>query len=222
MTSDRLLQSNVPRTAIYAIIIACAALNIFQVGRGGMAIITLLLMALLGCLSFVLTFRLTWKSIAVFSGLVCFLFVSLGMGTNMGFPFGDFAYTRGLGPALVDVPILAPLAWMSLLIPSWVSAGKVLRFRHIVVASIVATAADAVMEFAADSMDLWHWRGGFPTELNYLSWFGISYVAFSIIQRFADEKEPHPIVPHLLYSQLLYFVLSDLGIRFMLHRAGVQ
>jgi uncharacterized membrane protein len=108
-----------------------------------------------------------------------------------------------------------PFAWLAVLVPSWVAADRILRYKNVIVASVVVTAFDAVMEFAADSLDLWHWSGGLPTELNYISWFGISYLSLSILKNYATEKESSPLVPHLLFAQLVYFFLSDVGMRFL-------
>lgn len=116
---------------------------------------------------------------------------------------------------MIDVPVVVPFAWLAVLIPAWVAADKVLRYRNIVAAAIIVTAFDGVMEFAADSLDWWHWRGGLPTELNYISWFGVSYLAFTILEKYAREKEPNPIVPHFLFAQLLYLALTDAGLRFL-------
>jgi hypothetical protein len=71
------------------------------------------------------------------------------------------------------------------------------------------------MEFAADALDLWHWKGGLPTELNYISWFVISYVSLSLLQKYTAEREANSLVPHLLICQLLYFLLTDIGLRFV-------
>jgi hypothetical protein len=83
----------------------------------------------------------------------------------------------------------------------------------VVVAALVATAFDAVLEFAAGSLDLWHWQGGMPKELNSISWFAISSLGISMLKRYATEREPDPIVAHFLIVQLLYFFISGVGIR---------
>ena len=54
-----------------------------------------------------------------------------------------------------------------------------------------------------------------PTELNYISWFALSCLGIAVLKRHAVEKESDPIVPHLLIVQLLYFFISDVGIRFL-------
>jgi uncharacterized membrane protein len=202
-------------TALYAFAVLGAALNSFGASRVSLAFLTPLAMALLGIVSVLLTYELSAKSMGALGGVVILLFLCQALGANAGFPFGDFAFTGGLGPKVLDVPLVMPFAWLSILIPAWVSANKVLRYRNAVVASIIVTAVDAVLEFAADSLDLWHWKGGLPTELNYISWFGVSYLVFTILEKYAGEKQLNPIVPHFLYAQLLYFALTDLALRFL-------
>ncbi len=180
------------------------------------SILTPLAMALLGIVAFGLTYELHLKTIGAVAGTLLLVFLALALGVNSGFPFGDFAYTSQLGPKILDVPVLVPFACLGILIPAWVAADKVLRYRNLVVASIIVTAFDMVLEFGADSLDLWHWKGGLPTELNYISWFGISCLAFTILEKYAKEKEPSIIVPHLLFAQLLYFALTDAGLRFFI------
>jgi uncharacterized membrane protein len=162
-----------------------------------------------------LTYEITPRSIAAILSVLLLTFIAEVSGVNLGFPFGDYAYTHMLGPRLLDVPLVIPFVWLAILIPSWIAAERFLRYKHIVVASILAMAADAVLEFAADSLDLWHWKDGLPTELHYITWFIVSYVALSILQTYAKEKSAHWIVPHLLVAQLLYFFLTDAGLRLL-------
>jgi uncharacterized membrane protein len=168
----------------------------------------------IACSAFLLTYRLTMRNIGVAFSVVALTFVAEVSGANLGFPFGDFAYTNTLGPKLLDVPLVIPFLWLGVLITSWIAADRMLRYKHVVVAAIVATAFDAVVEFGADSLDLWHWQRGMPTELNFISWFAIAYAGISLLKKYATEKEADPIVPHLLIVQLLYFFICDIGIRF--------
>jgi uncharacterized membrane protein len=169
--------------------------------------------------AFLLTYRFTIRSVGAALAVILMTFIAVASGVNFGFPFGDFAFTNALGPKLLDVPLAIPFLWLALLITSWIAADRILRYKHIVVAAIVATAFDAVLEFAADSLDLWHWQGGRPTELNFISWFATACLGISLLKRYAMEKEADPIVPHLLIAQLLYFFITDVGIRFFSSQA---
>ena len=49
-----------------------------------------------------------------------FAFESVGLAT--GFPYGSYTYSDVLGPTLLGVPFLVPLAWLMMAWPSWVLA----------------------------------------------------------------------------------------------------
>lgn len=200
---------------LYLLFGAGAMCNVGHFFQPVMHFVTPFALVAIGLLAVFLTYEVNLRSIAAILSVVFLTFMAEASGVNLGFPFGDYAFTHLLGPKVLDVPLVIPFAWLSILIPSWIAAERFLRYKHIVVASILATAADAVLEFAADSLDLWHWKDGLPTELNYITWFVVSSMSLSILQAHAKEKGAHWIVPHLLVAQLLYFFLSDVGLRYL-------
>jgi hypothetical protein len=174
-----------------------------------------LIVVVMAVAAFALSYSLNVRNLAAVIGTVLFLFLAEVSGVNIGFPFGDYAYASSLGPKLLDVPLVVPLFWLTVLIASWSASDRLLKFKHVIVAAIIVTAFDGVLEFAADSLGLWHWRGGMPTEFSFLSRFGVAYLGISLLHRWATEKTPNPVVPHLLIIQLVYFALSDVGIRYI-------
>lgn len=44
-------------------------------------------------------------------------FVAEAVGVATGFPFGHYSYAGSLGPRLLDVPVLVPLAWLMMAYP---------------------------------------------------------------------------------------------------------
>jgi len=52
-------------------------------------------------------------------------FESVGLAT--GFPYGTYTYGAGLGPTLLGVPFLVPLAWLMMAWPSWLLADLLAR-----------------------------------------------------------------------------------------------
>jgi uncharacterized membrane protein len=210
-----LSRKDIPVLSIYLFLLAGALGNVLLQRSTVIIPSTLWIMAVIGLTSWYLSFRLTIQSLGVLCAILALVFLSMASGVNAGFPFGDYAFTNLAGPKIWDVPVIIPFAWLAILIPSWIASERVLRYQHVVVASLIVVAFDAVLEFAADTMDLWHWRGGAPTELNFISWFGISYVALSLLKKYSSPKESHSIVPHLLFAQLVYFFLTDVGMRFI-------
>jgi uncharacterized membrane protein len=201
--------------ALYALCIAGGMWNTLHGSETFIKTLTPFILLAEACAAFVLSYELTTKSIAGAFGVCALTFLCAASGANFGFPFGDIAYTGALGPKVLDVPLVIPFVWLMVLVTSFSAAERILKFKHIVVASIVATAFDAVMEFAADSLDLWHWQGGAPAELNFISWFCISYLGISLLKKYATEKPTDPFVPHILIAQLIYFLVSDIGMRFL-------
>ncbi len=121
-----------------------------------MKVLTPIILVAVACAAFFLTYQFTIRSACSALAVVLITFIVEASGVNFGFPFGDYAYTDALGPKLLDVPLAIPFLWLALLTSSWSAADRLLRYKHVVVAAIVATAFDAVLEFAADSLDLWH------------------------------------------------------------------
>lgn len=184
--------------------------------RPGIHAILIASPVLIAVSAIVLSFRLTLRTLAVVLAIMVLSFLAFAGGVHIGFPFGELVYTTALGPKALDVPIVIPFFWLALLIPAWTASAMMLKFRHVVVASFVVTAFDAVLELAAGSLDLWHWRAGAPSEFSYISWFAVSAISFSLLESYGEHKEPHWIVPHLLVVQLLFFIVSDAGIRFLI------
>ncbi|MCX6142746.1 MAG: carotenoid biosynthesis protein [Ignavibacteriales bacterium] len=203
-------------TGVLYLFFVCGGLwNVLRGYQSFMQSLFPIILFAIACAAFLLTYKVTIRNVGVGFSVVLMTFIAEASGANFGFPFGDYAFTNALGPKLLDVPLVIPFLWLGLLITSWIAADRILRYKHVVVAAIVATAFDAVVEFAADSLDLWHWQGGMPTELNFISWFAIAYLGIFLLRRYATEKEADPIVPHLLIVQLLYFFICDIGIRFV-------
>ena len=75
-------------------------------------------------------------------------------GLATGFPYGRYAYSAALGPTLLGVPFLVPLAWLMMAWPSWVLADRLTRRvgprrRHgarVAVAAAVFAAWDVVLD----------------------------------------------------------------------------
>ena len=196
-------KKNIPVVLVYVALLVGALGNIALQGPTLIITLTLWVMAVIGLTSWYLSFRVTPNSLGALAAILLLIFLIEASGVNLGFPFGDFAFTNLAGPKVWDVPVVIPFAWLAILIPAWIASDRILRYQHLVVASLIVVAFDAVLEFAADTMDLWHWRGGSPTELTFISWFGVSYMMFFILKKYAAPRESNAIVPHFLFAQLI-------------------
>jgi uncharacterized membrane protein len=58
-------------------------------------------------------------------GVTAVVFEAVGLAT--GFPYGRYDYSDALGPTLLGVPFLVPLAWLMMAWPSWLLAERLTR-----------------------------------------------------------------------------------------------
>jgi uncharacterized membrane protein len=92
------------------------------------------------------------------------------LGLSTGFPYGSYAYSDALGPTVLGVPFLVPLAWLMMAWPSWVLAARLtartrLRLRRaarVVVAAYVFAAWDVVLDPQMVQAGYWRWAHPSP------------------------------------------------------------
>ena len=130
--------------------------------------------------------------------------VAEAVGTATGFPFGTYDYADSLGPKLLGVPVVIPLAWAMFAYPCLVVGQRLAR---------TPLGAAAVGGFALASWDLFldpqmveagHWRfadvtaalpgaPGIPLS-NYLGWLLVGWLMLGLLQllgrRDADDRVP--------------------------------
>ena len=96
------------------------------------------------------------------------VFESIGLAT--GYPYGRYTYSDTLGPTLLGVPFLVPLAWLMMAWPSWL-LGELLarpvpaRFRRpvrIAWAAAVFAAWDVVLDPQMVQAGYWTWADPTP------------------------------------------------------------
>nr|WP_246405907.1 carotenoid biosynthesis protein [Modestobacter versicolor] len=89
---------------------------------------------------------------------VAVLVEALGLAT--GFPYGEYTYSDALGPTLLGVPFLVPLAWLLMAWPSWVLAARLVprsRPLRIGVAAYLFAAWDVVLDPQMVQAGYWRW-----------------------------------------------------------------
>lgn len=136
---------------------------------------------------------------SVYRGWVGFVLVGLVIplvgfaaeysGIKSGWPFGDYAYTDVLRPAVLGVPVVAPLAWAMMAYPTFVAASHLAHRRWVValIGGWSLMAWDIFLEPMMIELNAWTWKltepslPGLPGVplLNYAGWFvvGTSMVA---------------------------------------------
>jgi putative membrane protein len=97
---------------------------------------------------------------------VAVVFEAVGLAT--GFPYGTYTYSDALGPTLLGVPLLVPLAWLMMAWPSWVVARRLTgpgpgrRPLRVGAAAAVFAAWDVVLDPQMVQAGYWTWTHPSP------------------------------------------------------------
>jgi uncharacterized membrane protein len=105
----------------------------------------------------------TGVALLVLVALTAIAFEAAGLAT--GFPYGSYRYSDALGPTLLGVPFLVPLAWLMMAWPSWVLAEHLTRTARrgrrraarITAAAYVFAGWDVVLDPQMVQAGYWTW-----------------------------------------------------------------
>jgi putative membrane protein len=112
--------------------------------------------------------RRTGLGVLALVAVVAVLLEALGLST--GFPYGGYSYSDTLGPTLLGVPFLVPLAWLMMAWPSWVLAAVLTaRVRpgrrtaaRVLLAAYVFAVWDVVLDPQLVQAGYWRWAHPSP------------------------------------------------------------
>jgi uncharacterized membrane protein len=113
----------------------------------------------------------TGAALLVLVTLTAIAFEAVGLAT--GVPYGSYRYSEALGPTLLGVPFLVPLAWLMMAWPSWLLAQRLTRTvrpgrrraARIGAAAAVFAGWDVVLDPQMVQAGYWNWahpRPGLP------------------------------------------------------------
>ncbi|OUC77628.1 carotenoid biosynthesis protein [Gordonia lacunae] len=120
--------------------------------------------------------------------------IAESIGVSIGFPFGTYEYTDGLGLKVLGVPVLVPLAWIMMSWPALVVTRRLVRAMGIagrwarpataVVGAYALTAWDVFLDPQMVDQGNWVWR--YPTPslpgvadiplTNFAGWLLVSFL----------------------------------------------
>jgi len=133
------------------------------------------------------------------------------VGVATGFPFGEYDYSGRLGPKLLGVPLIIPLAWTWMAWPAWLAAGVLVRpvAARVAVAAWALAAWDLFLDPQMVAERYWTWRGslrglpGVPDVPlgNYLGWLVVALVMMAVLAMWARgaASGSRDGVMHVLY-----------------------
>lgn len=167
-------------------------------------------LAILLSLAAFFVYHAGWFTGKGFSAMICivvFGYLIEVSGTNTGFPFGNYSYLEGLGPKVMNTPLLIGLNWLMLVIASsavseHLKTGNTVR---VIFASAVMVGYDFFLEPVAPVLKMWEWHGESVPLSNYISWFLIS-LAMNAVYRYASSSVRNPIAGFVLASHVIYFI----------------
>jgi len=152
------------------------------------------------------------------------------IGVATGFPFGHYDYSGQLGPKLLGVPLIIPLAWTWMAWPAWLAAVRITRHRigQIALAAVGLAAWDLFLDPQMVAEGYWTWRSPTPALPgvpgvpigNYLGWLGFAILLMTVLATAGRERirtprsEDAPILALWLWtyasSVLAHAVFLDL------------
>ncbi|MEV6300983.1 carotenoid biosynthesis protein [Actinoplanes sp. NPDC051861] len=123
------------------------------------------------------------------AGLGGFAVEAIGVAT--GFPFGTYDYSGQLGPKLLGVPLIIPLAWTWMSWPAWLAAGRLTHGRasRIALAAAGLAAWDLFLDPQMVAEGYWRWHDpsphlpglpGIPVS-NYLGWLAFALLVMTAL-----------------------------------------
>ncbi len=129
------------------------------------------------------------------------------LGVHTGVPFGQYGYTGALGPRLLGVPVVVPLAWTWMAWPAWLAAARLApgtapgaRLARIGLAGLGLSTWDLFLDPQMVAEGYWHWRGtgpglpgvpGIPLS-NYAGWLVVALVMMALLAVAVPAGGPDP------------------------------
>ncbi|MBG0563451.1 carotenoid biosynthesis protein [Actinoplanes aureus] len=207
----------VPWTLLGVLILAqiCYPLTSGDV-RAGLTVATVLVGVLLSVSHAFLSRGTTAAAALVASaGLGGFAVEAIGVAT--GFPFGTYDYSGELGPRLLGVPLIIPLAWTWMAWPAWLAAVRVVRGRaaRIALAAAGLAAWDLFLDPQMVAEGYWRWHDpvpalpglpGIPIS-NYLGWLGFALLLMTALSMTITSKTDKKDTP--MYALWLWTYFSS-------------
>lgn len=168
-------------------------------------------LSLLLAVATVLLFHRTWNRPTVlwFAFIVVSSFLLEMTGVSSGRIFGSYAYGPGLAPLVNGTPLIIGFNWLLLVYASHDIAARIAKTHpvfRVLVGSLLMIFYDAVLEWVAPSMQMWHFEAGYAPFRNFVVWFAAALVYHSGFEALGIRSDNRPA--RVLFGlQLVFFLL---------------
>lgn len=117
------------------------------------------------------------KFIVAFFSIAFLGFIIEVVGVKTGLIFGKYSYGNGLGCKLLNVPLVISINWAMLICAGIIVVSRIFANKTtvLIVAALLVTGIDLVIEQVAPKLDFWQFEGGLPGLQNYLSWIAVAF-----------------------------------------------
>lgn len=168
-------------------------------------------LSLLLAVTVVLLFHRDWnlRTVLWFGFIVVSSFLLEMAGVGSGHIFGSYAYGPGLAPLVHGTPLIIGFNWLLLVYASHDLASRIGRANplvRIVAASLVMLLYDAVVEWVAPTMRMWHFGTGYAPLRNFAVWFVAGLFYQSGLEALGIRSDNRPA--RVLFGLQLLFFLS--------------
>jgi uncharacterized membrane protein len=132
------------------------------------------------------------------------------LGVATGVPFGSYAYAGTLGPTLLAVPLVIPLAWVMMAWPAYLVGLRLGRgaLARVAIAAAALASWDLFLDPQMVDAGHWHWSDPFPALpgvptvplTNYAGWALVALGLMALLDR-TIRTGPSTLdgVPYALY-----------------------
>lgn len=130
------------------------------------------------------------------------------LGVNTGYLFGIYAYGAPLGFKVGGVPLVIGINWIliSLGARSLCELFLTKKIMKMLIASVVMTGMDVLIEPVAVKLDFWHWKDAIIPFQNYAMWFITSLAVQWIITK-SQIKLNAMAGTFVLFIQFMFFFI---------------
>lgn len=141
------------------------------------------------------------------------------LGSKTGLVFGFYQYGETMSLKLAGVPLVIGFNWVILSLASYNLSIKTFEFLkirssivHVLFASSLLTLLDYFIEPVAIFLDYWTWEQVSIPIQNYIAWFLISLVLFTLLKVFKIDVRAK-LLPFYFFLIMAYFILLGIFLK---------